>query len=45
MGVDTQTEAWSLGPRGPFWSELGVDKQIVNVIWESGLGDVRLTLL
>ena len=31
--------------RGPFWSELGVDEQVVSVGQESGPGDIRLILL
>ena len=33
------------GLRGPFWSELGVDEEVVCVIQESGPGDVRLNPL
>ena len=33
------------GPRRPFWSELGVDKQVVSVIQESRPGDVKLNPL
>ena len=32
-------------PRGPFWSELRVDEQVVSVGQESSPGDIRLTLL
>ena len=32
-------------PRRPFWSELGVDEQVVCVGQESNPGDIRLTLL
>ena len=41
-GEGTQAEPGAQGPRGPFWPELGVDKQVVSVIQESGPGDMRL---